>query len=85
MNPTVSEEYAASINTVKIHGVKDGLDGQEAFLPETLVSFYKTRRYHNLEGHNLNVGIPLQDQTISQPRRQSERWYPPYKTKTLVY
>ena len=59
MDASVSEEYAASICTVKIHGVKDGLDGQETSLSETLVSPYTTRRYQNLED-NLNAGIPLQ-------------------------
>jgi hypothetical protein len=60
----VSEEYTASICTVKIHGEKNRLDGQEAFLSETLVSLYKTRRHHNLEDHNINAGIPLQDNTL---------------------
>jgi hypothetical protein len=39
----VSEKYAASICNVKIYEEKNGLDGQEAFLSETLVSLYKTK------------------------------------------
>ena len=85
MDANVSEEYTASICAVKIHGVKKRLDGQEACLSETLVSPYESRRYHNLEGHNPNAGIPLQDQTISQSRRpQSKSWYHPTRPDDIT-